>query len=398
MERCKLKFNQIETPCYIIDKEVYDRNRGQLQTAFESFWGKKIMLGYSIKTNHLPFMINLAKRDGWLAEVVSEDEYQLALDLGYKENEIIYNGPQKKDHVLYACKKGSIVNLDNLQEVAMVCNSLTEDEKKNCCIGLRINFDLEKECPGETTSGEVPGRFGICLENGDVHKAVIMLAKAGIKVKGIHMHASTKSRSIDVFRALAKKAGEIVHEIPLLDIEYIDIGGGFFGGNYFPGKPSILEYAKIVCNTLKESINSNEVTLILEPGAAITATAADYCVSVCNIRSIRGKRIVTVDGTCLHINAFMHPKRETPFTLIGGGENIEEEQIIGGCTCMEMDRFYPRNLNDEICMESRLLFHCAGAYTMTHNSCFINNPPNIYVHEEDSYEIVRKKDYKLMQM
>ena len=116
----------------------------------------------------------------------------------------------------------------------------------------------------------------------------------------------------------------------------------------------------------------------------------DYLTSVLNIRRLRDNTVVTVDGSVIHINPFMHP-HETPFTLIDGGEESEEKQIVGGSTCMELDRFYPRDLKNRLEKNSRLLFHCCGAYMSVHNSHFINTAPNIYLLEDGEYSLLRRK-------
>jgi diaminopimelate decarboxylase len=236
------------------------------------------------------------------------------------------------------------------------------------------------------------GRFGISYENGDIKKAIELLKKAAIPVKGLHMHTSSSSRSLKIFNSLANKAVDIMEEYNLNELRYIDMGGGYFGGNFFTGKPTVAQYAQTICETLKNRLhNPEQVELILEPGAAILATSMDYLVSVLNIRDIRGHRIVTVDGSVIHINPMLHP-HETPFTMINPGEETSETQIVGGSTCMEMDRFYPRDLSRKINHDSKLLFHCCGAYMSTHNSSFINAAPNIYIKKNDEYQILRKKN------
>lgn len=42
-------------------------------------------------------------------------------------------------------------------------------------VGIRANFNLEKMCPGETTMGEVSGRFGFCYETGKFAEALKIL-------------------------------------------------------------------------------------------------------------------------------------------------------------------------------------------------------------------------------
>lgn len=395
-----MDYMQLETPCYIINTEEYERTIKELMDAYESRWDGKVMYGYSVKTNHYPYMLKKAMEFGWFAEIVSPEEYSFAKACDCEDKNIIYNGPQKRETVLDACRKGAIVNLDNLQEVQLVTEHLSQKEKKNVVIGIRINYNLEEECPGETVCQGIVGRFGICLENGDVEKAIHMLHDAGIKVKGLHMHQSSNSRSCRIYECLANKAVEVIQEYDLQDeIEYIDMGGGFFGGNFFPGKPNVDQYAETICSALKKSVDASKVALILEPGAGILATSMDYLVSVLNIRDIRGERVITVDGNVIHINPMMKP-HPTPFTIFNPGAEVDvqtaEAQVIGGCTCMESDRIYPRDIKNIVEMDTRMLFHCCGAYMSTHNSNFINAAPNIYVKTKDGFEMIRRKKPELM--
>ena len=62
-------------------------------------------------------------------------------------------------------------------------------------IGIRVNFDLERYCPGETTNGTEGSRFGFNYENKSLENAInkIKLLK-NIKLNGIHMHVSTKTK------------------------------------------------------------------------------------------------------------------------------------------------------------------------------------------------------------
>ena len=70
------------------------------------------------KTNPLPWILDIAKREGCLAEVVSDEEYALALAAGYTAGEIVFNGPIKsRDCFRYALTEGSIVNVDSWREI-----------------------------------------------------------------------------------------------------------------------------------------------------------------------------------------------------------------------------------------------------------------------------------------
>ena len=125
------------------------------------------------------------------------------------------------------------------------------------------------------------------------------------------------------------------------------------------------------------------------------ATSMDYLVSVLNIRDIRGNRVITVDGSVIHVNPMMKP-HEIHCEIINPGKVTDVAQVIGGSTCMEMDRFLPRGLHELIEMDTQILFHACGAYMSTHNSSFIKAAPNIYIKKDDEYIILRKKSIESM--
>ena len=384
-----MTIQELQTPCYILRAEEYDNNIAAFQRAFSEAWGGSTLFGYSVKTNNLPWLLRRAMEHGFLAETVSPDELAFALRCGCPLERVIYNGPQKRDTVLDALCGGALVNLDNESELKQVCAAFPGAGDR-IRVGLRVNFDLEALCPGETTCEGVPGRFGFCLENGDLERALRRLEDAGIALTALHMHQSSRSRSLKIFSAIARTAAEIGRAYHLDALPCLDLGGGFFGGSFFPGKPSFPEYAETICAELKGFYDPAVTTLALEPGAAILATAMDYLTEVLNVREVRGQRIATVDGSLLHINPMMHP-HPTPFTLLDGGAETEREQIIGGSTCMELDRFWPRDLKALAEPGSRFLFHACGAYMSTHNSCFINAAPAVYLDEGGSLRLLRPK-------
>jgi len=188
---------ETRTPYYFVDYGQFRQNCAAVQNAFEKRWNK-VQYGYSVKTNHdSPLICYAAGKLHWLVETVSPQEYDQALRLDIPPKNLILNGPCKKETLYYAWQHGSYVNLDSLDEVRAVCARLREGiQWESTRLGLRVNFDLEKLCPGETTAGGMVSRFGICCENGDFAEAVRLLRSAGIEPAGLHMHTSTKTRSV----------------------------------------------------------------------------------------------------------------------------------------------------------------------------------------------------------
>lgn len=158
MGQIKAAAMNFKTPFYVIHKNELDDNYKKLTSALEKHWNNYI-IGYSYKTNALPWIIKHFDSLGCYAETVSEDEYELAKLVGVTKNKIIYNGPIKtKESFLEAVQNECIVNIDSQREIDWLDE--VKEEKKS--IGIRINFDIEKMCPGQSQCPNEGGRFGFC--------------------------------------------------------------------------------------------------------------------------------------------------------------------------------------------------------------------------------------------
>lgn len=367
------------TPYYVIKLKQFNANCEAIEQAFHGAWGEKVCIGYSVKTNSNPEILRLIQKRGWLAEVVSHDEMELAQSLSFGKGQMICNGPVKKDMLFKAIEQEQILNLDSIYEVEEVCAYAAKHPEAIPAMrmGLRVNFDAEKDCPGQTQKHDEVGRFGICLENGDVAKAVSLMRAAGIPIKGLHMHISSLTRSVEIYQAISRKAVETA-EMFDLQPEFIDIGGGFFGGRVLAGKPTMEQYATAISDILKACPLTADAMLVLEPGTSITATSMDYVTSVASVKDIRGTRIVTLDGTVLHINPFFAP-RTPEYTVESQNEVSGVTQVICGCTCVEGDRFISLENEKELTVGDRVIWHNIGSYSQAFNSNFIIRPPHTVI-------------------
>ena len=379
-------YQSLVTPCYILDSNKLDRNYDELFSAFTSRW-KKFIVGYSFKTNSLPWVLNYMKNKGAYAEVVSEEEYRLAIKLGFEKDKVVINGPYKGFNALRdTLEDGAIVNLDSFHEIQWIKDNMPL-KSKVWNVGIRINFDLEKTCKNETIMGGEPGRFGFNVENGSFKRALEELKSISyVKVVGIHGHHSTKTKSLNVFRAICNKILEVSEDI-IDDIEYIDVGGCIFGDK--PSAPSFKEYADTICDILEEVFDKNKVTLILEPGAALIASPFKYLCKVIDKKDAIDTRIVSTDGSRIHIDPQMNGIKFFQ-ECFGTGNLMDKNQIISGFTCIEKDRMATIKNENELNIGDYILFHNTGAYSMALSPLFIKYYPAVYVVINEEILMVRK--------
>lgn len=85
---------KLQTPFYVIGKDELEKSLTSLKDSLEKYWDNYI-IGYSYKTNSLPWIIKYFQKQGCYAEVVSDDEYELAKLIHSDLKCIIYNGPIK---------------------------------------------------------------------------------------------------------------------------------------------------------------------------------------------------------------------------------------------------------------------------------------------------------------
>lgn len=387
-----MNYQELETPCYLIHKEELWRGIELLKSSLAEYW-KNSIVGYSFKTNSLPWALMQMKKAGFYAEVVSEDEYELAERLGFEH--FIYNGPVKgKDSFLRAVKNGAVVNLDAGREL----DWLEESGLTEVTVGLRVNFDLEKVCPGETTPGEEGGRFGFSYETGELKTAMDRLRSMGVKLSGLHLHVSSKTRSVNIYRALARMACQIKKEYDL-QLDYLDLGGGYFGG--MDNRPKFPDYLKAVREELLAEFTPEETMLIVEPGTSLITPPIEYVTEVVDVKNTYAGRFVVTNGSRSDIDP-LHGKTSYFHRIVYGeggtdaqkapesGRKILESQVLCGYTCMENDRLFTLKEQKELRVGDQIRFQKVGGYTMCLTPLFIRYFPAVYVEEGEKYRCVRE--------
>lgn len=385
---------------FVLDVNKLRENFNQMQHAFKSRYDNFI-IGYSYKTNYLPYLCKELSKLGAYAEVVSRLEYDLAIKIGEDPKRIIFNGPVKsRDDIHYALHNESIINIDSLYEIDYVKEYSLNHPTKLVKIGLRLNFDISENGISPHQEGYEIGRFGICVENGNYHAALEELKEVStIKIVGLHGHFSTSGRKVENYQKITKKLCEIAKESIIDDLEYIDIGGGIFGElpkSFQTKVPTWDEYAEAVCEIMKNEFSSFEKRpmLILEPGLSMVANVFVFIAKVIETKRIRVKNFVLVDGSVHNIKPTMH-KKNLPMRILRQNEDFDrtkETFNIVGYTCMEKDYLAHEIVDALPQKDDYILFENVGAYTIVFNPPFIKERPSILAADQKEIFEVRRKE------
>ena len=379
--------DELLTPCFIFDEAEFERGVTGFRDALEKCFDR-VAIGYSVKTNSLPYALRKARLSGCMAEVVSHDEYRLARLCGYEPARIIYNGPMKSEETfIEAVTGGAVVNIECKRELDWL-DKLPTDGKFN--VGLRLNINISDISPEDADGDNDNSRFGFSVASGEFADAVRAIrTKGNVRLAGLHIHRTAHSRSPRFYSRSIAYAAKVINDMKL-SLDYLDVGGGYFG--IFPNKPTFADYAKAFLNPLKGA-GLEGLKIIVEPGNALTASSFAFLTSVLDTKTVdRNVRFVTTDGSRNDIDPFFHKSDYLKEIMFHGDVDrrpIIGEQFVTGCTCLEYDRLFTLREAPELIVGDRILYNNVGAYTMTLSPQFIRLWPRVYAFDGGEYREVR---------
>ena len=381
----------LQTPCFILDKEELEKSVKGYQDALKSHF-KRSIVGYSVKTNSVPACMKLAGEMGAYAEVVSHDEWELARLCGFDRQHIVYNGPMKsKETFLDAVEHGAIVNIETKRELEWLkeFDAQVSDGSKKFQVGIRLNINISHVSPEDADGDNDNSRFGFSDETNEFADAVALIAKMpNVELAGLHIHRTAHSRSIRFYKQSIAFACKTIEKYGL-KLDYLDVGGGYFG--IFPNKPTYQEYSDAFCEVLTSN-GLQDLCVIVEPGNALVASCFAFLSEVIDVKHVEEKLwFATTDGSRNDLDPFFKKSGYLSEVLYAHETPVVKEQIVSGCTCLEYDRMFTLTDKPLLSVGDRIYYRNVGAYTMCLSPMFIRYIPNIYLKNKGDYTLVRER-------
>ena len=357
-EAIKNLIKQYDSPLYVFDEKSFAENYQKLYRAMAAYYGK-YRIAYSFKTNYTPYICKCAKSLGAYAEVVSGMEYILAKKIGYSDQEIIFNGPDKGQEGIRSFLAGSMVNADSLDEVAQYCTAAQNNSQNKYKIGFRVNLNIGQN---------FVSRFG--MDEDDLEAAFRMVGKINnLSVAGLHCHIS-RCRGIEAWRKRADFMLQLADRFFDRPPEYIDLGSGMFGSmaddlaKQFDDIPSYEEYAEATAGMFAEHYRGQEGPILFtEPGTTLINRFVETIAQVTHIKKIRDHYFAVLNAG-EHILGETCTLKQLPIRVIPGGEiqQLYKKIDLTGYTCLEQDILF-REFSGELAKGDIVIFENTGGYS-----------------------------------
>ena len=328
------EFSRIETPSWIfLGTTAADNfNRATKMAAELSTPETRVINAYSIKTNPDPRLIKLALNSGFLAEAISLLEVQRALEIGFKPEQVILNGPGKwwpeglmPREPIYA------VFCDSTPDLKRVVQAVSRRELQAKVIGVRLR------------TPHLASRFGIALDSPDAFKALVdsVALLPNDCTFGVHFHMASSNIGVQqwwhLFDAMLRWCRSI-EALTGRPIEVLDVGGGWFpddwhhdtGGRDFG---EAVHRARLVLPHIRQVIS--------EPGKALAQPSMALAMRVLEIQEEEGEITeAVVDGSIAELPMyFFYPHRVLKQDTSDGSWRVLKRgktQLLGRL-CMEHD-------------------------------------------------------------
>ncbi len=342
-----MKFDQLPTPCYVVDESLLEKNLKILQGVKERT-GCKILLAQKAFSMFATYPLISQYLDGATASGLYEAR------LGYEEM-------GKENHVFSPAFRED--EIDEMIEICdhFVLNSFSQLEKfgerirvAGKSVGLRINPECSTQTNHEMYDPCARGsRFGITLEN---FRPELLEG-----VSGLHFHTLCEQNADALAQTLDAFEDKFGQWLP--QMKWINFGGG----HHITREDYDIELLE---SCIKRIQNKYDVEVYLEPGEAIALNAGYLVTTVLDfIENDIDIAILDTSATC-HMPDVLEVPYRPP--LMGSGQPQEKPYTyrLGGPTCLTGDIIGDYSFDEALKEGDRLVFGDMAIYSMVKNNTF----------------------------
>lgn len=383
--------NQYGSPLVIYDEEQLISNYEKLKSAV----GKNTII-YSMKANPNPHIIKILSSLGCYVETASEGEYSVLKTLGIPVNNIIYSGQAKSESgISQAINDGVfLINVESKKQMELVIK-YSEKHKKETKVLLRIN-PSSIDNNAVLKMGGTPSPFGV--DECYIKEIAKMTKGTCVKLTGLFMYNGSQYYCSSSIYNNTKYLCNLANEYKdLMDLEYLDFGGGFGVVESEDQHELDMNDLKIKLTQVDQHLDALDIKkAFFESGRYLTSSCGILVSTVVDTKMSRSKKFVILDSGINNtgIKQYCYRTYEPFLLVVGNKTNKIEHQILVGPTCTTIDRVH-RGINlPSINIGDNVIFLESGAYLMSYSPihfCGHPTPAEIMICKDGQVILTRER-------
>ena len=373
------------TPLFLYD---IDKIRECYKSLFKFIPYKGLKIHYALKANYNIAILKALRDIGCGLDTVSPGEVALALELGFKKEDIIYTANNMTDAEFDEVYRTGVVM--NIGELSRLEKTAANYPGSRIC--LRFNPDVKDGDNEKTmTAGDLT-KFGILLD--DVDKVVEIVSKGNLHVVGLHEHTGSGLQKAESVYQSMKNLMNIITAERFPELEFLDFGGGF-KVPYMPDEKRIdyIAMGSEIVNIFENFCKNygRELKMYFEPGKYMVAEAGHLLVEVNTIKKNRSRIIAGCNsGFPQLIRPVMYGAYHHIINLSNPNGSLQKYDICGNI-CETGDRFAEERMMPEIREYDILDIQNAGAYCYSMGGIYNLRPmPSEAIYDNGTLKLVRK--------
>src|SRR5882762_7455278 len=431
---------QYDSPLFVFSEPRIRSNIKRLQSAAESV-AHPIRFFYASKANSNLAVLKTVLQSGIDVEVNSGGELFKALRVGFKPDQIIFNGTSKSAGELDDAVHAGIhaINVDSIYEIGLVeeavkrVSAANGQSPKPARIALRLVPEIGTRSHLGLQTALLTSKFGISssevldafrrgLQNPDL-----------IHVCGIHIHVGSQTPDVEPFAEAFRSMWEhlvAIHRETGHTLEHINLGGGI-PVNYLRDRSQAdqlpeherdmlgasLEPAVVLAEALRVARESaraagaehllEQTTILLEPGRSVIADAGLVLSKVLNMKrrpETRDVWLLTDAGYNIMLSMNNYKWYYHTISATRAGEAHDTNYKIAGPLCDSGDVYFDieregrlpdyRRLPENVAPGEVLALLNSGAYSLAQMFHYNGRPlpAAVLIGANSEAKLIRRRD------
>lgn len=429
-----------DSPLFVFSEPRIKSNIERLKQAAQSVQ-HPIRFFYASKANSNMAVLKTVLESGIDVEVNSGGELFKALRVGFRPDQIIFNGTSKSASELDDAVSAGIyaINVDSIYEIGLVeeavkrVSSATRQPAKPARVTLRLVPEIGTRSHLGLQTALLTSKFGISSSE------VLEAFRRGLEnpelihVCGIHIHVGSQTPDVEPFAEAFRSMWEhlvAIHKETGHRLEHINLGGGI-PVNYLRDRsqadqlpeherdmlgadlePSlVLQEALRVARESARAANAehllDETTILLEPGRSVIADAGLVLTTVLNMKrrpETGDVWLLTDAGYNIMLSMNNYKWYYHTISATRAGEPHEENYKVAGPLCDSGDVYFDiercgrlpdyRKLPADVQPGEVLALLNSGAYSLAQMFHYNGRPlpAAVMIGDDGHAELIRRRD------
>jgi diaminopimelate decarboxylase len=374
------------TPAYVVAEDDLRERARAFRAAFEAAGQTDYEVLFASKAFPASAVMRLFAQEGLGCDVASAGELHLALRAGFDPGRLVLHGNARDDFELsLALERGvGLIAIDNFDDIERLARLTAGRAGAPAQVLLRVTPNVRGETHDKISTGQADSKFGFSL--GQAQDAIeLVLALAGLELRGLHFHIGSNLLALDPFRAaIAALAG--LGEFPVYDL------GGGLGVAYTAEQepPSIEDYVAELVSAVDELVGPGK-RILIEPGRALVANGVVSLYRVVSVKQNVSRWVALDGGMSDNLRPMLYGARYEAQVADRFGSSTRVN--LAGKHCESGDVLISGALLEDPRVGDVVVVPATGAYgyAMANNYNGVPRAPVIFASDGDARVVVRRE-------